>query len=289
MKVLITGSSGQDGYYLTKYLASQGYDVYSFEKDIRTYSHIEGAIKYFKPDEIYNLAAMVRGTVERPRDAFEVNALGTVNLLEAVRNTDRNIRICHASSSEMFDLVNVEAQDESTPIKPRNPYGMTKAAAHLAAVNYRDVYGMNISCGIMFNHESPLRTSEYVSKKIMLGILDVISGSKKKLLLGNLDVIRDWGHAEDYVRALHLINQHVPDDYVVATGEPHSVRDFVELAFKNEGLDWKNHVVVNESYSRHNDAPLLCGNPSKLEKLGWKREYSFEDLVLSLSPMRHAA
>jgi GDPmannose 4,6-dehydratase len=273
MKALITGASGQDGYYLTQLLASKGYDTRSFSRDITRYDCISQEIIYYQPDEVYNLAAMVRDTVENPRKAFEVNALGTVNLLEAVRVVNKDIRICHASSSEIFALINVESQDESTPILPRNPYGMTKAAAHLAAVNYRDIYGMNIACGILFNHESRMRTSNYVSKKIMDGVR-----SGEKLTLGNLDVMRDWGHAEDYVNALWMINQ-TQGDYVIATGEAHSVREFVETAYRKAGLDWKQYVIVDESYSRHNDVPLLCGNPSKLEGIGWTRKYDFESMI----------
>ena len=286
MKALITGASGQDGYYLTRFLASKGYDIFSFEKDIRNKYYIGDAIEFFKPDEIYHLAAMVRGTVENPSEAFWVNSLGTVNLLEAVKNSNRSIRVCHASSSEIFALVNVEGQDESTPIMPRNPYGMTKAAAHLAAVTYRDNYNMRVSCGIMFNHESPLRTREYVSRRIVDGVHDALAG--KKLVLGNLDVRRDWGHAEDYVRALWMINQGDSGDYVIATGEAHSVGDFVEAAFLRAGLDWREHVKIDEAYSRHNDVPLLCGDPSKLETIGWERHYDFDALVDDLL-VRNAA
>ena len=277
MKALITGASGQDGYYLTQILASKGYEVVSFEKDIRNKYYIGDYIEHYKPDELYNLAAMVRGTEANPSDAFWINSLGTVNVLEAVRTIDPTIRVCHASSSEIFDLVNVTAQDESTPIKPRNVYGMTKAAAHLAAVNYREVYGLNVCCAIMFNHESPLRTSEYVSKRIVNGVH--AAKNDEKLLIGNLDIYRDWGHARDYMNAMWLMNQQPPDDYVVATGETHSVREFVLKAFSRAGMDWEEHVVIDENYSRHNDVHWLCGNPTKLERIGWRREYEFDDIV----------
>ena len=301
MKALVVGASGQDGTYLSNLLLDKGYEVYGLAKDaVRWSRKIEGdvldihslhkAICIAEPDEIYNCAAVLRGTNESPREAFEVNAMGTVNLLEAVRYENPDIRFCQCSSSEMFAPVNVEAQDEQTPIGPRNPYGVSKAAAHMAAVNYREMYDMKISTAILFNHESPLRTDEYITKKITDGVREVLLGRRKKLQLGNLDIRRDWGHARDYVKAMWLMLQNEPDDFVIATGKHHSIAEFAAMAFNMVDLNWQDYVEQDPEYLRRNDVPLLCGNPEKAKRvLGWEPETDIMGIIHEMLYQREAA
>jgi GDPmannose 4,6-dehydratase len=223
----------------------------------------------------------VKTSFDTPVSTFEVNAMGAIHLLEAVRSIDDSIRYYQASTSEMFGLVNVDAQDESTPFHPRSPYGVAKAAAHYATINYREAYGLHASCGILFNHESPLRGDEFVTKKIADGVKGILAGTQDNLLLGNLEARRDWGHAKDYVEAMWLmLQQETPDDYVIATGESHSVREFVACAFESVGLRYSDYVEFDSRYLRPSDVPLLCGNPAKAKRvLGWEPKYNFSSLI----------
>jgi len=306
MRALITGVSGQDGAYLAQFLLDKGYDVYGLKRRISTpnlwrldvlgitdritfidgdmvdMSSLQNALDKAEPHEVYNLAAQsfVPTSFETPISTFDVNAKGVLNLLEAIRLSGNDIKFYQASTSEMFGLVNVESQDEETPFHPRSPYGVAKVAAHYATINYRESYGMHACCGILFNHESPLRGEEFVTKKIATAVRRIKSGKQDKLLLGNLDAKRDWGHARDYVEAMWLMLQAEPDDYVIATGEAHSVREFVKVSFDSVGLDYKDYVRQDKRFMRPADVPLLCGNPQKAkEKLGWEPKVTFSGLI----------
>ncbi len=305
MRALITGCTGQDGAYLADLLLSKGYDVYglvrrastdSLERlralkiedkvkllsgDVTDTPSLRAAVKASRPDEVYNLAAQtfVKTSFDTPVNTFEVNALGAIHLLDTLRGSDT--RYYQASTSEMFGLVNVESQDESTPFHPRSPYGVAKCAAHHATVNYREAYGLHASCGILFNHESPLRGIEFVTKKVAEGVKRIHRGEQDKLVLGNLEASRDWGHARDYVQAMWLmLQQDTPGDYVVATGKTHTVRDFVQRSFEAVGLDYTQYVEFDERFLRPSDVPLLCGNPAKAkEMLGWEAKTTFQQLI----------
>ena len=307
MRALITGITGQDGAYLAKFLLNKGYAVFGMARRSSTDSQarlralgIEDAITLLsgdmtdagsliaavcesKPDEVYNLAAQsfVKESFATPVATFEVNAMGAVSLMGAVMTHAPNARYYQASTSEMFGLVNVDSQDESTPFHPRSPYGVAKCAAHHATVNYREAYGLHASCGILFNHESPLRGNEFVTKKVADGVKGILAGTQNELMLGNLDASRDWGHAKDYVKAMWLmLQQDNPDDYVIATGETHSVREFVACAFESAGLKYQDYVRLDKRFLRPSDVPLLCGNPEKAKRvLGWERTYTFHGLI----------
>jgi GDPmannose 4,6-dehydratase len=232
--------------------------------------------------EVYNLAAIsfVHESFNSPAAVLQTNMTGVLNVLEALATTET--RLYQASTSEMFGLVNVEAQDEQTPFHPRSPYGVAKAAAHYLVQNYREAYNLHASSGILFNHESPYRGIEFVTRKITDGVARIVAGKADKITLGNTDAKRDWGHAQDYVMAMWLmLQQDEPDDYVIATGESHSVRDFVQAAFKHAGIDdYAPYIWQDERYMRPSDVPILCGNPAKaVSKLGWQRTCTFETLV----------
>ena len=319
MRALITGCTGQDGAYLARFLVNEGYEVFGMARRSSTDSQsrlralgVEGAITLLsgdmtdagslmaavlesKPDEVYNLAAQsfVKESFATPVATFEVNAMGAVNLMGAVMTHAPNARYYQASTSEMFGLVNVDSQDEATPFHPRSPYGVAKCAAHHATVNYREAYGLHASCGIMFNHESLLRGDEFVTKKVTDGVKGVLAGTQNELMLGNLEACRDWGHAKDYVKAMWLmLQQDTPDDYVIATGETHSVREFVDCAFKSAGLKYQDYVTFDKRFLRPSDVPLLCGNPEKAKRvLGWERTYTFQGLIdeMVLGRLRSAA
>jgi GDPmannose 4,6-dehydratase len=307
MRALISGITGQDGAYLADFLLRKGYLVYGLKRrsstdsterlralgiedrviiidgDMTDPGSLRDALLKSCPQEVYNLAAQtfVKTSFDTPVSTFEVNAMGAIHLLEAVRSHDDEIRYYQASTSEMFGLVNVDSQDESTPFHPRSPYGVAKCAAHHATVNYREAYGMHASCGILFNHESPLRGNEFVTKKIADGVKGILAGTQDKLILGNLEACRDWGHAKDYVKAMWLmLQQETPDDYVIATGKTHSVREFVTCAFEAVGLRYRDYVEFDSRYLRPSDVPLLCGNPEKAQRiLGWNPEYNFNSLI----------
>lgn len=304
-KALITGITGQDGSYLAELLLSKGYDVYGmvrrssverFERleqikdkvalvqgDLTDQSSLDEAIKEIQPAEVYNLAAQsfVPTSWNQPTLTGEVTGLGTTRLLEAVRKHCPTARFYQASSSEMFGKVREVPQTELTPFHPRSPYGVAKVYGHFITVNYRESYGLYACSGILFNHESPRRGLEFVTRKITNGVARIKHGLSEELRLGNLDAKRDWGFAGDYVEAMHLMLQQTePDDYVVATGETHTVREFVEIAFASAGLKWEDYVVFDKRFMRPAEVDILVGDPTKAKtKLGWTPTVSFERLI----------
>lgn len=304
-KALITGITGQDGSYLSELLLEKGYEVYGMVRrasverfdriehlqdritlvqgDLTDQSSLDEAVKTIAPDEVYNLAAQsfVPTSWNQPTLTGEVTGLGTTRLLEAVRKIKPDARFYQASSSEMFGKVREVPQTELTPFHPRSPYGVAKVYGHFITVNYRESYDIFACSGILFNHESPRRGLEFVTRKITYHVAKIKLGLATELRLGNTDAKRDWGYAGDYVEAMWMmLQQSEPDDYVVAMGETHSVQEFVELAFGHAGLDWKKHVVIDPKFMRPAEVDLLVGDPSKAkEKLGWTPKVSFEELV----------
>jgi GDPmannose 4,6-dehydratase len=302
---LITGITGQDGSYLAELLLSKGYDVVgahrrsstvTFERiahfadkitlvaaDLLDESSLIRVLRDHQPSEVYNLAAQsfVMTSWAQPVLTGEVTALGVIRLLDAILMVDPSIRFYQASSSEMFGKVVESPQSEHTPFYPRSPYGVAKVYGHWATVNYRESYQLHASSGILFNHESPRRGLEFVTRKITNAVARIKLGLDDHVSLGNLDSQRDWGYAPDYVRAMWLmLQQPGPADYVIATGETHSVREFCEIAFGHVGLDWERHVRVEDRYFRPAEVDLLIGDATRAhEVLGWKPEVSFEDLV----------
>ena len=300
-RALITGVTGQDGAYLAQYLNSQGYEVFGAYRrsaqpnkwrleyldtdvhfipfELLEYENVKRTIDKVKPHEIYNLGAQsfVKESFDQPLYTVDVNGLGVLRILEAIRGTD--IRLYQASTSEMFGN-SAPPQSEDTRFVPRSPYGCAKLLAHSLCVNYRESYGVNVSCGILFNHESPLRGDEFVTQKIAKGIWG------EELRLGNLDAKRDWGHAKDYVRAMHMMLQAEPDDFVVATGQEHTVRDFVEGAERvvvGAG-EFPAKVVIDPQFYRPAEVDYLKGDPTKIrEKLGWEPEVKFWELVYEMT------
>ncbi len=304
-RALITGITGQDGSYLAEHLLELGYEVVgmvrrsstlNFERiahiqdkvtlvsaDLLDTSSLMSAIAEARPNEIYNLAAQSFVQTSWPQAVFtgEATALGVTRVLDALRAVNPQIRFYQASSSEMFGKVQAVPQTEDTPFYPRSPYGVAKLYGHWITVNYRESYGMHATSGILFNHESPRRGLEFVTRKITHTVARIAHKQQETLALGNLDARRDWGFAGDYVRAMHLmLQQDTAEDYVIATGETHEVREFCQLAFDHVGLDWKNHVVFDERFARPAEVDLLIGDPGKaLKDLGWKPEVSFNELV----------
>ncbi|NLX56304.1 MAG: GDP-mannose 4,6-dehydratase [Planctomycetaceae bacterium] len=304
-RALITGITGQDGAYLAEFLFEQGYQVHgmvrrssseNFERiqhlrdkvqlhqaDLLDQLSIVRLVEEVQPHHLYNLAAQsfVPTSFEQPLLTAEFTALGVTRVLEAVRTVDRSIRVYQASSSEMFGTVREEPQTETTPFWPRSPYGVAKVYGHWITVNYRESYDLFACSGILFNHESPLRGKEFVTRKITDAVARIKLGLQQKLRLGNLDALRDWGFAGDYVRAMWMmLNHDVPDDYVIATGEKHSVREFADIAFQHVGLNWEDHVEVDPRYLRPAEVTTLCGDCAKARRvLGWAPEVSFHDLV----------
>ncbi len=304
-KALITGVTGQDGSYLAEFLLEQGYEVIGMIRRSSTVNferikHIQerltlvsgdlidevsmiGILREHRPSEVYNLAAQsfVQTSWTQPVLTGEVTALGVTRVLDAIRIVDPEIRFYQASSSEMFGKVQAVPQSEDTPFYPRSPYGVAKVYGHWITVNYRESYGLFGCSGILFNHESPRRGLEFVTRKITHGAAQIKLGLAKEMRLGNLDAQRDWGFAKDYVKAQWLmLQQDTPDDYVIATGKTHSVRRFCELAFGRLDLDYRDYVVQDARYMRPAEVDLLVGDPSKArEHLGWQPETSFEDLV----------
>jgi GDPmannose 4,6-dehydratase len=304
-RALITGITGQDGSYLAEYLLEQGYDVIGMIRRSSTVNferihHIQDKVtlvagdlldevsmihllREHRPSEVYNLAAQsfVQTSFSQPVFTGEVTGLGVTRILDAVRVVDPGIRFYQASSSEMFGKVQAVPQTETTPFYPRSPYGVAKLYGHWITVNYRESYDMYACSGILFNHESPRRGLEFVTRKITNAVARIKLGKDKELRLGNLDAKRDWGYAKDYVRAMHLmLQQDTADDYVVSTGETYSVRRFCEIAFGHVGLNYQDYVVIDERFYRPAEVDLLVGDPAKANKnLGWKPEVSFEQLV----------
>ena len=304
-KALITGITGQDGSYLAELLLEKGYQVYgmvrrsSVEKfdrvehikerlhliqgDLTDQSSLDEAIKEIQPDEVYNLAAQsfVPTSWNQPTLTAEVTAVGATRILEAIRKHKPDTKFYQASSSEMFGKVREVPQKEDTPFYPRSPYGVAKVFAHYITVNYRESYNLFAVSGIFFNHESPRRGLEFVTRKVTDGVARIKLGLSKELRMGNLDAKRDWGFAGDYVGAMWLmLQQDTPEDYVVATGKEHSVKDLLEVAFGCVGLKWEDYVVVDPKFVRPAEVDHLLGDASKAKrKLGWEPKVSFEELI----------
>ncbi|HLN16683.1 MAG TPA: GDP-mannose 4,6-dehydratase [Acidimicrobiales bacterium] len=304
-RAMITGVTGQDGSYLAEFLLEQGYEVIGMVRRSSTVNferiaHIQddltivsgdlldevsliSILQDHRPSEVYNLAAQsfVQPSWSQPVLTGETTALGVTRMLDAIRTVDPEIRFYQASSSEMFGKVLEVPQRETTPFYPRSPYGVAKVYGHWITVNYRESYGLHASSGMLFNHESPRRGIEFLPRKVSLGVARIACGLDDKLAIGNLDAQRDWGYAADYVRAMWLmLQQDTPGDYVVATGETHSVREFCRLAFAAAGLDWEQHIVVDERFLRPAEVDLLVGDATKAhEVLGWEREVDFPELV----------
>jgi GDPmannose 4,6-dehydratase len=311
IKALITGCTGQDGSYLTEFLLAKGYQVHGLKRrasslntdrldhiyqdvheagsrfflhyaDLTDGSSLAALLDEVRPDEIYNLGAQshVKVSFEVPEFTADVVACGTLRLLEAMRRTGVKCRFYQASSSEMFGSA-PPPQSEATPFHPRSPYACAKVFGHNITVNYRESYGLHASSGILFNHESPRRGETFVTRKITRAVAHIKHGVQQKLYLGNLDARRDWGYAPDYVRAMWLmLQQETADDFVVGTGEAHTVREFVERAFAHAGLDWNRHVVVDERYFRPAEVDYLCADGAKARKaLGWEPAVRFDELV----------
>jgi GDPmannose 4,6-dehydratase len=311
-KALITGITGQDGSYLAELLLGKGYEVHgvirrasSFNTErldpiykdphgsgVRLFLHYgdladsvvtSTLIAEIKPDEIYNLAAQshVRVSFDIPEYTGDVTAVGTTRILEATRKAAPKARFYQASSSEMFGLVQETPQRETTPFYPRSPYGAAKVYSYWMTVNYRESYGLHASNGILFNHESPRRGETFVTRKITRAIARIKAGVQKKLYLGNLDAKRDWGYAPEYVEAMWMmLQQEKPDDYVIATGETHTIREFLELAFRHADLEWEKYVEIDPKYYRPAEVDVLIGDAAKARKtLGWAPKTKFVDLV----------
>jgi GDPmannose 4,6-dehydratase len=311
-KALITGITGQDGSYLAELLLTKGYEVHgvirrasSFNterldpiykdphrSDARLFLHYgdladaavtSTLIAEIKPDEIYNLAAQshVRVSFDIPEYTGDVTAVGTTRVLEAMRKSAPEARFYQASSSEMFGLVQETPQRETTPFYPRSPYGAAKVYSYWMTVNYRESYNLHASNGILFNHESPRRGETFVTRKITRAVARIKAGVQKKLYLGNLDAKRDWGYAPEYVEAMWMmLQQDTPDDYVIATGETHSIREFLDLSFNHAGLEWQKYVEIDPKYYRPAEVDVLIGDPAKAKKqLGWAPKTTFAELA----------
>lgn len=304
-KALITGVTGQDGSYLAEFLLEQGYDVVGMVRRTSTVNfhrmvHIQDKIEIvpgdlldqfslvhileeYRPDEVYNLAAQsfVPTSWNQPVFTGEVTALGVTRMLDAIRIVDPKIRFYQASSSEMFGKVMEVPQSETTPFYPRSPYGVAKVYGHWITINYRESFDLHATSGILFNHESPRRGLEFVTRKITHNVAKIKLGLSDKLPMGNLDARRDWGFAGDYVRAMWLmLQQDEPEDFVIATGETHSVEEFLELAFGHVDLDWRDYVYQDERFMRPAEVDLLVGDPSKAgQRLGWEPQVTFAELV----------
>jgi len=311
-KALVTGITGQDGSYLAELLLGKGYEVHGIIRRASTFntgrldsiyadphsgrtrlflhygdlsdaSALARLVGKIQPEEVYNLAAQshVRVSFDSPEYTTDITATGTVRLLEAIRETGIQPRFYQASSSEMFGKVQEVPQKETTPFYPRSPYACAKVLSFWATVNYRESYGLHASNGILFNHESPRRGETFVTRKITRAIAQIQAGLQDKLYLGNIEAKRDWGYAKEFVEAMWLmLQQEKPDDYVIATNETHSVRDFLEAAFGRAGLDWKKHVEIDPRYYRPAEVDLLVGDYSKAKRqLGWEPKTKFADLV----------
>ena len=306
-KALIFGVSGQDGAYLAKLLLSKGYTVCGTSRDaqISSFRNLEyleirdrvqlesTALNDFRsvlqvlfktrPDEVYNLAGQtsVGLSFEQPVETLESIAVGTLNILEAIRFIGEPIKFYNAASSEVFGDINGAAADESTAFSPRSPYAVAKATAFWEVANYREAYGLFACSGILFNHDSPLRPERFVTQKVISSACRIAAGKQDKLYLGNIDIQRDWGWAEDYVEAMYLmLQQEQPDDYVIATGESHKLAEFIEIAFRLVGLDWRDYVISDKELRRPTDIAVSRGSPKKArEKLGWEAKHKIADIV----------
>lgn len=311
-KALITGITGQDGAYLSELLLGKGYevhglvrrsstaevndvrlkwlgivkDVHLIDGDLTDLSSIIRMMSDVKPDEVYNLAAQsfVKSSWNQPLLTGEVTGLGCTNVLEAVRSSHPQARFYQASSSEMYGLIQEEMQSETTPFYPRSPYAVAKLYAHWMTVNYRESFGLHASSGILFNHESPLRGIEFVTRKVTDSVARIKLGLATELRLGNIDAKRDWGHSKDYVRAMWLmLQQDKPDDYVVATGRTVTVRDMCKIAFEHVGLSMEKHLVIDQKLFRPAEVDVLLGNPAKAKKhLGWEAVITLEEMICEM-------
>ncbi len=311
-KALIAGISGQDGAYLAQLLLEKGYEVYGMYRRSSTqentalrleYLGIEDKVEFLdgdvldlsncanvmlqvQPDEIYNLAAQsfVKTSWVQPQFTAQVTAIGALNMLEAMRFHAPNARFYQASTSEMFGLVQESIQSEKTPFYPRSPYGVSKVFAHWMTINYRESYNLFACSGILFNHESPVRGVEFVTRKVTMAVARIKAGLQKELRLGNIDAKRDWGHARDYVRAMWLmLQQECPDDFVIGTGRTTSVRDMCKIAFAHVGLNYEDYVVIDRQFFRPAEVELLISNPAKAkEKLGWEATTTLEDMICEM-------
>lgn len=308
-RALITGITGQDGSYLSELLLEKGYEVYGIIRrhsynegnmirlqhiqedikfihgDLTDLSSLQSAISLSSPHEIYNLAAQshVKISYENPIYTNGVVAAGTLNILEAMRSYSPYAKLYQAGTSEMFgNAIDTDGfQRETTPFKPANPYACAKVFAHNICNNYRNSYGLFISNGILFNHESPRRGTNFVTSKVVMGAIDILRGNKNELKLGTLSTSRDWGHAKDYVRAMWMILQHaVPDDFVCSTGKTHSIKDLCEYVFSKLGMDYKDYIIIDPTLARPEETRHLKGDSSKLRKLiGWEPKYTYESLL----------
>jgi GDPmannose 4,6-dehydratase len=310
-KALITGITGQDGSYLAELLLKKGYEVHGIIRRASTFntsridhlyldthkrgvtlflhygdstdaSTLNNVLENVRPDEIYNLAAQshVKVSFELPEYTFDATAVGTLRILDIIRNLRLRAKFYQAGSSEMFGST-PPPQKETTPFNPRSPYAIAKLAAHRFVVNYREAYGLFAVNGILFNHESPRRGETFLTKKVTKAIARILAGKQDKLYLGNLEAKRDWGYAPEYVKAMWMmLQQKSPSDFVIATGETHSVREFVETAFGLSGLNWKRHVRIDEKYYRPTEVDSLCGDYTKAKKiLNWQPTVKFNDLI----------
>ncbi len=311
-KALITGITGQDGSYLAELLLEKGYEVHGLirrasnfntqridhlyvdphERETRLFLHhadltdsssLIGHLHRVKPDEVYNLGAQshVKVSFEMPEFTAETAGIGALRLLEAIRGADWPIRYYQAGSSEMFGTVRESPQSETTPFNPRSPYAIAKVFAHFMTIDYREAYGIHASNGILFNHESPRRGGTFVTRKVTRGIAAILAGSAQHIYLGNLDARRDWGYAKEYVEPMWLmLQQDDPDDYVIATGEMHTVRELCEVAFGLVGMDWEQYVRLDDQYLRPTEVDELCGDASKAARqLGWRPRTRFRELI----------
>jgi GDPmannose 4,6-dehydratase len=311
-KALITGITGQDGSYLAELLLEKGYEVHGLVRrssqfntgridhlyrdphegqtrlflhhaDLTDSSSLIGHLHAIKPDEVYNLGAQshVKVSFEMPEFTAETAAIGTLRMLEAVRTADWPIRFYQAGSSEMYGKALETPQSERTPFNPRSPYAISKVFAHFMTIDYREAYGLHASNGILFNHESPRRGGTFVTRKVTRGIAGILTGTQEHLFLGNLDAKRDWGYAKEYVEAMwRMLQQPAPDDYVIATGEMHSVRELCQVAFGLVGLDWEAYVRVDQAYFRPTEVDELCGDATKARTaLEWQPTVRFRELV----------
>lgn len=311
-RALITGVTGQDGAYLSQLLLEKGYEVYGLvrrsstadvndvrlkwlgvDKDVRILDgnllDLSGIIRVMRdvaPDEVYNLGAQsfVKSSWQQPILTGQVTGLGVTNMLEAVRIERPEARFYQASSSEMYGLIQEPMQSETTPFYPRSPYAVAKLYGHWLTVNYRESYGIHASSGILFNHESPLRGIEFVTRKVTDAVARIKLGMASELRLGNIDAKRDWGHSKDYVRAMWLmLQQDVPDDYVVATGRTTTVRDMCRIAFEHAGLSIDEHLIIDPALFRPAEVDVLLGNPAKAkEKLGWEATITLEEMIIEM-------
>lgn len=302
---LITGITGQDGSYLAELLLEKGYKVYGLKRrtsdlnygnvehlkddiefiyaDMTDLSSLVTAMQKSNADEVYNLAAQsfVQTSWEQPNLTSQVDAIGTMNMLEAIKMVRQDAKFYQASTSEMFGKVQAVPQTETTPFYPRSPYGVAKLYGHWITVNYRESYDMYACSGILFNHESPRRGLEFVTRKVTNAVARIKNGMQKELRMGNLDSKRDWGFAGDYVKAMWMmLQQNTPDDFVIATGETHTIKEMLEVAFGHVGLNYEDYVVIDPKFIRPAEVDLLLGSPAKAkEKLGWEPQVSFKQLI----------